>query len=152
RRRVQYARSFSSRYRLETSIARSPIAYFHAMPALLHELILESANRAPDAAALVYQRQSLTYEALAERVPAVARVFLDLGLARGDRIAIYLEKRFETVVAAFAAAHAGCVFVPINPLLKPDQVSYILQDCNVRILVTSGERLKLLATALADCR
>jgi acyl-CoA synthetase (AMP-forming)/AMP-acid ligase II len=46
------------------------------------------------------------------------------------------RKRFETVVAAFGAAAAGGVFVPVNPLLKPAQVGYILRDCNVRVLVT----------------
>ncbi len=121
------------------------------MPTLLHELILRSASGAPASTALVYQGDSLSYEALAARMQATARAFLELGLARGDRVAIYLEKRFETVVAAFAAASAGCVFVPVNSLLKPDQVAYILRDCNVRILVTSADRLKGLAAALADC-
>ena len=37
------------------------------------------------------------------------------------------------------------MFVPVNPLLKPEQVGYILRDCNVRVLVTSPERLALLA-------
>jgi acyl-CoA ligase (AMP-forming) (exosortase A-associated) len=118
---------------------------------LLHELILHSAGRTPSATALVYHGESLTYEALASRLQAGARACLELGLARGDRVAIYLEKRFETVVAAFAAADAGCVFVPVNPLLKADQVAYILRDCNVRVLVTSADRLKILADALADC-
>jgi acyl-CoA synthetase (AMP-forming)/AMP-acid ligase II len=56
------------------------------------------------------------------------------------------------VVAVFGAAAAGGVFVPVNPLLKPEQVAYILKDCNVRILVTSAERLKLLAPVLNECR
>ncbi len=64
---------------------------------------------------------------------------------------VYLEKRPETVIALFGAAAAGGVFVPINPLLKPEQVAYILRDCNVRILVTSAERLKLLGQLLAHC-
>ncbi len=74
-----------------------------------------------------------------------------LGLARCDRVAIYLDKRVETVVASFGAPHAGGVFVPINPLLKPEQVAFILQDCNVRVLITSPERLALLPDALAQC-
>jgi acyl-CoA ligase (AMP-forming) (exosortase A-associated) len=43
------------------------------------------------------------------------------------------------------------VFVPVNPLLKPEQVAYILADCNVAILVTSRERLAQLVPALASC-
>jgi long-subunit acyl-CoA synthetase (AMP-forming) len=43
------------------------------------------------------------------------------------------------------------VFVPVNPLLKPEQVAYILADCNVRVLVTTAERLAQLAPVLAGC-
>ena len=72
-------------------------------------------------------------------------------LARGDRVAIWLDKRIETVVASFAAPAAGGVFVPINPQLKPEQLAYILRDCQVRVLITSPERLPLLAPVLATC-
>ena len=74
-----------------------------------------------------------------------------MGLDRGERVAVYLEKRPETVVALFGAASAGGVFVPVNPLLKAEQVAYILRDCNVRILVTSAERLRLLTEVLSQC-
>jgi len=66
-------------------------------------------------------------------------------------VAIYLEKRFETVIASFGTVAAGLVFVPVNPLLKPEQVAYILRDCNVGVLVTSPERLTLLQDALTHC-
>jgi acyl-CoA ligase (AMP-forming) (exosortase A-associated) len=62
-----------------------------------------------------------------------------------------LEKRPEFVTAAFGAMRAGAVFVPVNPLLKPEQVGYILRDCNVRVLVTSSVRLEPLAETLAQC-
>ncbi len=50
---------------------------------------------------------------------------LALGLDRGDRVAVYLEKRLETIAALFGASAAGGVFVPVNPLLKAEQVAYI---------------------------
>jgi acyl-CoA ligase (AMP-forming) (exosortase A-associated) len=51
----------------------------------------------------------------------------------------------------FGAAAAGAVYVPINPLLKPQQAAYIMRDCNVRVLITSPERLRTLAEALGEC-
>ncbi|MBX3615961.1 acyl-CoA ligase (AMP-forming), exosortase A system-associated [Nitrosomonas sp.] len=122
------------------------------MTDLIHDLIFSAAERSPDAAALFYQNQWMRYEALATEVATKANGFQALGLARGERVAIYLEKRFESVVALFAASAAGGVFVPVNPVLKPEQVRYILTDCNVRILVTSLERLKLLQKELVSCR
>src|SRR5262245_22911963 len=94
---------------------------------------------------------SCDYQGLATSVGAFRSGVLSLGLARAERVAVYLEKRFETVIACFGAAAPGCVFVPVNPLLKPEQVAYILRDCNVRVLVTSGERLALLREALSSC-
>jgi acyl-CoA ligase (AMP-forming) (exosortase A-associated) len=118
---------------------------------LVHELIARSAERAPEKEALIYQGKRLTYEALASEVERAGNAMLALGLDRAERVAVYLEKRQEAVVSLFAAAAIGGVFVPVNPLLKPEQVVYILRDCNVRILVTSRERLQLLAPVLPQC-
>ena len=118
---------------------------------LLPELVAVSAARTPDAIALTSGAASMTYGQLHDAMSGLGSGLLALGLQRGERVAIYLEKRFETVIASFAAPSAGAVFVPINPLLKPEQVSFILQDCNVRVLVTSPERLALLLPVLGDC-
>lgn len=118
---------------------------------LLHELIFRTAERVPDRPALTHDETTLGYAQLAERVSRFADGLMTLGLARGERVGIYLEKRVEMVVAAFGAPAAGGVFVPINPLLKAEQVGHILRDCNVRVLVTSPERFALLAATLAQC-
>jgi len=118
---------------------------------LIHDSIFDSAARTPDAEALVYGAQRCTYGALAGQVTAMAALLLARGLQPGERVAVYMEKRIENVAAMFGASAAGCVFVPVNPLLKPDQVAYILADCSVRLLVTTPERLAQLAPVLAAC-
>ena len=120
-------------------------------PTLLPELVTQAAQRRPDAVALTHGAQHLSYAELAQQMTALASGFLHLGLQRTDRVAIYLEKRLEAVLASFAAPLAGAVFVPINPLLKADQVRHILRDCQVRLLVTSPERLATLSGVLPDC-
>ncbi|KIO48824.1 acyl-CoA ligase (AMP-forming), exosortase A system-associated [Nitrosospira sp. NpAV] len=121
------------------------------MADLIHKLIFKSADHFPDKEALVYQGKRMGYAALAKMVDSAGKAMLALGLDRGERVAVYLEKRTETVAALFGATSAGGVFVPVNPLLKPEQVVYILRDCNVRILVTSADRLKSLAPVLSQC-
>src|SRR5258707_288497 len=121
------------------------------MSDLCHELLLRSSDRTPQQEALAYQGTCLDYGTLVEQVVQIAAGFLRIGLGRSERVAIYIGKRFESVIAAFAAAAAGGVFVPVNPLLKPEQVAHILKDCNVRILVTSVDRLKLLTPVLSKC-
>ncbi|MBK6295596.1 MAG: acyl-CoA ligase (AMP-forming), exosortase A system-associated [Rhodoferax sp.] len=118
---------------------------------LLSELIACAAARAPSARALTSGQESMTYGELDTGVRQFAAALMAQGIQRGERVAIYLDKRFETVVASFGAPAAGAVFVPVNPLLKAEQVAFILQDCNVRVLVTSPERLSLLSGVLVDC-
>lgn len=118
---------------------------------LLHELIALSADRQPEAIALTAGATSLGYGQLQAQVSGFAAGLVGLGLQRGERVAIYLDKRPETVVASFGAPAAGGVFVPLNPLLKPEQVAYVMSDCDVRVLVTSPERLPLLLGVLPQC-
>ena len=117
----------------------------------LHELVLRSAAAQPDAAALTYRDHHLDYGSLATRMQGFAAGLMALGLPRGARVAIYLEKRFEAVIASFGAPAAGLVFVPLNPLLKPEQVGFIMRDCDVSVLVTSPDRHALLAEQLGTC-
>lgn len=118
---------------------------------LLHELISLSAECTPEAIALTQDESSLCYGDLDSKVAQFSSGLMALGIGRGERVGIYLEKRFESVITSFGATAAGAVFVPINPLLKPEQVAFILRDCNVRVLVTSVERLAFLKHNLADC-
>lgn len=121
------------------------------MSELLYDLILQSARQWPNKESIVHKKNSLSYEALADNLHAVAQGLLNLGLSANERVAVYLPKQLETVTSLFGTSLAGGVFVPVNPLLKPEQVEYILQDCNVRILVTSADRARLLGDSLANC-
>ncbi|USX24311.1 acyl-CoA ligase (AMP-forming), exosortase A system-associated [Oxalobacteraceae bacterium OTU3CINTB1] len=118
---------------------------------LVHEFIFRSAERAPASEALVDGARRLTYEQLAILTTRTCAALRAHGARRGERVAVYMEKNIEHVAALFGAAAAGMVFVPVNPLLKPEQVAYILRDCDVRVLVTSADRLRQLAPGLGGC-
>jgi acyl-CoA ligase (AMP-forming) (exosortase A-associated) len=121
------------------------------MTALLHELLLASAAAAPDRIAVRHRKAETSYADLASRVRQFAAAVGAAGLGRQERVAVYLPKRIETVTTIFGTTLAGCVFVPVNPLLKPPQVGHILRDCAVRVLVTTSQRLAELADELANC-
>ena len=91
----------------------------------------------------------MTYQALQELTRRVAEGLVHHGLARQERVGVFLRKRVETVAAIFGTTLAGGVFVPINPLLKPPQVGHILRDSAVRVLVTTAMRVNDLADELA---
>ncbi|MGU7811621.1 acyl-CoA ligase (AMP-forming), exosortase A system-associated [Burkholderia sp. AW49-1] len=108
------------------------------------DLVHASAQRAPNAEAVVCGPVRITYQDLARRARGLSYALGSLGLAAGARIAIYLDKRIETVVSMLGATAAQCVFVPINPLLKPQQVAHILRDCGADCLITSALRAHVL--------
>ena len=120
-------------------------------PVLLHELPARAAACWPGHLALTVDERHWSYADLQPQMERCAAGLLSLGLERGARVAVYLEKRVETVVASFAAPAAGGVLVPINPLLKAAQVAHILQDAQAQVLVTSAARLAALAPVLAAC-
>ena len=125
----------------------------------IQDFITQSASRFGPKTALTHKTQSLSYVELATKVGALARGLIGsykpdfksnkTCLNPGDRIAIYLPKQLETVISLFAAVTAGGVFVPVNSLLKPPQVGYILNDCQVSVLITSLSRFRQLEKTLA---
>ena len=121
------------------------------MPDLIHQSISQSAQVTPNAPALLFKDQTFTYSQVQRRMEQVASALLALGIGPGERVAVYLPKQPETVFSLFGIAAAGACFVPINPLLKPRQVSYILSHCDVKVLITSAARLALLLTVLDTC-
>jgi len=118
---------------------------------LLHQLVALTALKMPERAALSYLGEQLSYAELDARINGFAGAVAAAHCERQSRVAVFLEKRFEFVVACLGAAAAGSVFVPLNPVLKPPQVAHILNDCSARVLVTSKNRLAQLGETLINC-
>lgn len=122
------------------------------MSQLLTEILLATAERGTASLALRAGSIDWSYGQLADKVCAFAASLRSLdGLRRLGRLGIWLDKRSETVIAIFGSAHAGAVFVPINPLLKAEQTAYIARDCNIEVLVTSAQRWSGLFPLIEQC-
>lgn len=117
----------------------------------LADILSVSAAAHADKVALKYKSRTLTYEELLASSRDFAGALQSLGFNRNDRLAVFADKQPETVISMFGGNFAGGVFVPVNPLLRPNQVEHILKDCSVKILVTTGARLQSLAGSLDDC-
>lgn len=99
---------------------------------------------APEAEALVTKEGVLDYAGLERAVGVLAAALRARGLAPGDRIASWLPKNRLTSLLPLAAARAGLVHVPVNPLLKHAQVAHILADSGARALISGAARLATL--------
>jgi len=116
-------------------------------PRLVSDLPVAAAEQMPEATALVAGSKTISYAELVQLSHRVASGLIGLGLGRYDRVAIYLHKCDEHVLGMLGTAHAGGIFVPVNPVLKAPQVRHILEDSGARVLITSQGRL---ATLQAD--
>lgn len=117
----------------------------------VHHLLEQRARSHPGTPALTSNANTISYEQLWAQTRGAAAGLLRLGVTREQRVAVYLEKRIETVAAIFGASAAACVFVPVNPVLRAAQVRHIVDDCEVTVLVTSPERLAVLRDQISDC-
>jgi long-chain acyl-CoA synthetase len=93
----------------------------------------------PDGVAIRYRDTALTHAELDERSGAFAAALAERGVARGDRVALYLQNVPEFVIAVLAAWKAGAIAVPVNPMLKEREVRTLLEDCEPVALVTLEE-------------
>ena len=105
------------------------------LPFLLQDRLLSGAERHSAKEAIVAPDRSGSYAELAGEALALARALQDLGLERGGRVAIQLDNSWACAVSVFATLIAGGVFVLVNPQVKPDKLSFILDDCEATALV-----------------
>lgn len=99
------------------------------MDFLIHHMLHAIARRSPEKEALVYGEQRLDYREVVRLTSGLASGLRCAGIARGDRVGIYLEASVEQVLSIFAISEAGGVLVPINTQLFPQQVAHIVRDC-----------------------
>ena len=115
---------------------------------LLNNFLESSAEKFPDKTALVCQAQGLTYRQIDSSSNRIASGLKDFGVERGDRVAIFLENSVESVLSILGILKADAVFVVINPTTKKDKLSYILNNCRVKSLITSSDKLDIIQEVL----
>jgi len=116
------------------------------------DCIAERAKADPEAIALVKGDDQLSYQDLWRRSGQFAAFLIQSGFTKNARVAFYLPKSIEAVVALVGVARAGGTVVPINPALKVDQFSHIINDAGTDILVTAQARLRSLQTQHEICK
>ena len=111
------------------------------MAYLLNQLLARSAERYPERPAIWARGRSLAYRELEERSNQLAHLLRDRGLRRGDRVGLYFPKAVESVAAMFGVLKAGGVYVALDPSAPAQRIEYIIQNCGIRALVSTGEKL-----------
>jgi amino acid adenylation domain-containing protein len=106
--------------------------------ALLHRLFEEQAARTPEAVALVFEDEEVTYRELDERAGGLARLLRGRGVGPEVRVGICAERSPELVVALLGVLRAGGAYVPLDPEYPAERLAHMVADSGVRVLLAGG--------------
>ena len=109
-----------------------------------------SAIRFPDKPAYVFFGRILTYRALREQAEAIAGWLQSVGVAAGDRVAIYLQNCPQYAAAFYGIVRANGVVVPVNPMNRSEELKHYITDPGTRVVICSADLAATVAQAQAE--
>jgi amino acid adenylation domain-containing protein len=120
------------------------------MTYLLHQAIEHAAVQYPEQTAICCAGQSLSYAGLVQHTNRLAWCLVEQGIKRGERVGIFMNKSLESVIAVYGIMQAGAVYVPLDPFAPVERLRYVIQDCSIRGLISSEEKLQSLQQLVVD--
>ena len=115
----------------------------------VHQLFEEQVLKSPEAAAVVFEDESLSYAELNCRSNQLAHYLRELGVRPDDRVAICVERGFAMIVALLAVLKAGGAYVPLDPAYPVERLRFMIQDAEPVSLLTQSH-LKSLFSGISD--
>src|SRR5436190_9291119 len=106
---------------------------------VLQEIFEAQADARPEAIAIVFGSESVTYAELESRANRFARYLRDRGAGPGAVVGLLLPRSIDSYAALLGILKSGAAYVPIDPEYPEDRIAYILEDCGADALVTTGE-------------
>ncbi|MQY10375.1 D-alanine--poly(phosphoribitol) ligase subunit 1 [Streptomyces sp. RB5] len=107
-------------------------------PSTFPALFTAQAARTPDATALEYEQERVTYAELERRSHALALELAGHGVGPGQRVALVLPRSIDLVVALLATVRAGGAYVPVDPAYPADRVAYLFDDADPALVLTTS--------------
>ena len=108
-------------------------------PPLTWQYVEKWAERKPDAEALVFGDERLTWAEFADAMNRVAKAYLELGIEKGDRVAFLGMARNEFMISYMAANKVGAMWLGLSPKFTDKELAYMLGDCGVKVLIALDE-------------
>ncbi|AUB43295.1 Non-ribosomal peptide synthetase component F (plasmid) [Nostoc flagelliforme CCNUN1] len=116
----------------------------------IHQLFEEQVKRTPDAIAVIFEQQELTYRQLNDRANCLAHYLQTLGVEPEVLVGICVERSIEMVVGLLGILKAGGAYVPLDPSYPQERLSYMLADSGVEVLLTHRPLLSSLPSPTAQ--
>nr|AXN93625.1 PuwH [Symplocastrum muelleri NIVA-CYA 644] len=107
----------------------------------IHQLFEQQVEQTPDAVAVVYETESLSYQQLNARANQLARYLQTLGVKPEILVGICVDRSLEMLVGLLGILKAGGAYVPLDPTYPPERLAFMLQDAQVSVLLTTQSQL-----------
>ncbi|MET8846329.1 amino acid adenylation domain-containing protein [Amycolatopsis sp. NPDC004625] len=107
-------------------------------PGTLHSLVEAQVARTPDAPALTFRGESLTYRELDDRANRLAHRLRELRVGPGTLVGVFAQRSFELVIALFGVLKAGGAYVPLDPEYPADRLAFMLEDAAAPVVLTQA--------------
>ena len=104
---------------------------------LLQDALYLAAIRFPTKVAIVTETARMTYFDLWQQSLRFSQALRAKGIPRGARVVIFMDNDWQCAVALYGSLYADCVFTVVNPLSKSEKLTYMINDCQASVLVTS---------------
>ena len=104
----------------------------------LHDQVTAHALARPDAVAVEFGENRLTYSELDRRSSALALELAELGVCKGDIVGLLLPRSLETILAKLAILKAGAAYAPFDPAYPAEHLRYMAEDCRPKLILTDG--------------
>ncbi|WP_293091572.1 non-ribosomal peptide synthetase/type I polyketide synthase [Moorena sp. SIOASIH] len=116
----------------------------------LHQLFSEQVEKTPDAVAVLFNQEQLTYQQLNQRANQLAHHLQNLGVGPEVLVGICVERSLKMVVGMLGILKAGSAYVPLDPNYPQERLSYMLADSGVEVLLTQQSLLESLPSHTAQ--
>jgi amino acid adenylation domain-containing protein len=114
--------------------------------ACIHQLFEVQVERTPDAIAVVFEKQQLTYQQLNEKANQLAHHLQTLGVGPDVLVGICVDRCLEMIVGILGILKAGGAYVPLDPTYPLERLAFMLEDTQVKVLLTQQQLLATLST------
>jgi len=118
---------------------------------LLQDYLSTTAHCLPAKTALVYEDQRVSYGTIERNSDAMAATLKKMGIQRGDRIIIFADNSEKTVVAFWGILKANAVVSIINPLTKADKLTWQINDCRAKIIISDSHLFDVINKTIPNC-
>ena len=112
--------------------------------ACLHQLFEAQVDRSPNAVALLYENEKVTYRELNSRANQLANHLQKLGVGPDVFVGIYMTRSIEMLVSLYGTLKAGGAYVPLDPEYPPERLAFMLEEAQMPVLLTQDELVKSL--------